>query len=821
MPDDDRQNPYDFRSPIRSRTHLAGRDSELETIDGLLRQATNGQPTHLSIFGEEGTGKSSLLNVVADIARSRGMLAVEIELTPANVDTEVDFYKTLIDATLQALIDHGTLTSSDEVMRRWMFRTYAGASIQNPDDMADSELELGLLVAAKLNGRMVEHVPVQVIVRDLTRLLARLGVEPPRLVLCLDRAEAIDRNKDLAPSITQVVDAMPDLTIVTAAQTAGDLQNAAPRGWSQIEVGAYPGVGGVLDAMTKPIRDRKLSTSTPTPDTARDILEFTGGIPYEVTLVCHFIWDAIQQGEQDDFDFSPNVLQRVVAELDEKGRHQASPEIARYSSLTRPDYEQLLTIAPYESLSVREIALLRIPFEGYDADALSVAEAGVHQDLQRLERKGLVTVEGDRFSLAASRDGRLYLKYATKHFTGSDLHYGKTYQAELGERCLESIGQAIWANDYPENLVLRGRRPQEVGDASAGDWLAAIKESANNCDVGAVAEAFGRILGSLADTADPTPESFSISSLHLQVGLYDVEEIDLVANPSPPDPSGLNEKCERWTADHQHLFDTYDVRVVDCECITVPSHLILSAAAYHQLLLACAVSYPMYSGGAHRAAARLLDSVLKNVTRLVGDDPKDPLLRTELANALGRDGFMAASVGDWPKALDRFHRSRTMALTEEWILDYNEAYVKARQGNFQAACDLTSAAITHWSDTVEQVLLNAYFPAPSEWNSDSEWSLVELSGKWIKRFLELQRTVLRSVNAPEDNKKDLRVAVEALDGSPPVAMLRLAGWATLTILGDPGLAVATFERAAAQSRYDETVIPDQEAAFAREQANSN
>jgi hypothetical protein len=305
------------------------------------------------------------------------------------------------------------------------------------------------------------------------------------------------------------------------------------------------------------------------------------------------------------------------------------------------------------------------------------------------------------------------------------------------------------------------------------------------------------------------------------VGLYDVEEVDIVANHSAPDPSELNEKCDSWKAEHQHLFDKYDVRVVGCECITLPSQVILSAAAYHQLLLACAVSYPMYSGGAHRTAERLFDNVLKNVTRLVGDDPKDPLLRTELANALGRHGFMAAATGDWPRALDSFQRSRTMALTEEWLLDYNEAYVKARQDDFQTAYELTSVAVTNWSDTFEQVLLNAYFPAPSEWNSDSEWSLVELSGTWIKRFLELQLMVLRLVNSPEDNKEDLRMAVEGLDGSPPVAMLRLAGWAALTILGDAGLAVAAFERAAAQSRYDETIIPDQEAAFARERANSN
>ena len=90
-----------------------------------------------------------------------------------------------------------------------------------------------------------------------------------------------------------------------------------------------------------------------------DIRELTGGVPYEVNLVCHFIWDAIQQGEQEGFELSPAVIERVADEREEKGRHQASGEIATFSALRASDYEALVELAPYEALTTRQLALMR------------------------------------------------------------------------------------------------------------------------------------------------------------------------------------------------------------------------------------------------------------------------------------------------------------------------------------------------------------------------------------------------------------------------------------------------------------------------------
>lgn len=187
-------NPYDFRSPVRHSALLAGRGDELAEIDEFLREAASGRPVYFSLFGGEGSGKSSLLNGVAELACDRGFLAVKLALRSATVDTELDFYKALYDAALQALLEGGQLSADDPVTRAWLLQTCTG---DLPSDREREPLELGLLVAAKVKGRMVSSVPTPLLKRDLQRLLSMGDERLLGLVLCLDGAELLDDNQDL------------------------------------------------------------------------------------------------------------------------------------------------------------------------------------------------------------------------------------------------------------------------------------------------------------------------------------------------------------------------------------------------------------------------------------------------------------------------------------------------------------------------------------------------------------------------------------------------------------------------------------------------
>lgn len=183
------------------------------------------------------------------------------------------------------------------------------------------------------------------------------------------------------------------------------------------------------------------------------------------------------------FELSPAVIERVIAELGEKGRHQASPGVATFSALSAADLQSLVEIAPYEALTVRQLALVRLMLDDYGEADLEAAEAAVHDELADLERKGLVHAERDRFQVQGGRDARLYLRYAAQRLTGRKLRYGRSYPQAATVRCATELARVVAREGYEDARVFRQGRPHEVGGRMAGRWLDRLVGAAANKDI--------------------------------------------------------------------------------------------------------------------------------------------------------------------------------------------------------------------------------------------------------------------------------------------------------------------------------------------------
>jgi AAA ATPase domain len=811
---DGQGNPYDFRSAVRAKALLAGRDEELSGIDSLLRESALGRPVHFSLFGGEGCGKSSLLNAVVEIAIDRGLLAFKVVLREALIESELAFYRAIYDAALQALIGSGRLAESDPLMHAWLLESCTGLV---PTAVTEQNLELGMLVAASMNGRPSATVPVSLVVRDLTRM-ASLGERTSAgVVMCLDGAQHVDGNRDLAPSLMQLADATPLITIATAAEEAGTLQQTASRSWAQIEIRPFQDPGQVLEAIAKPMINGgdHMGAAPPTPATANDIFQLTGGVPYEVNLVCHFIWDAIQQGEQEQFELSPAVIQRVTAELEEKGRHQATSAIATYGGLTDSDYTALAEIAPYEALTVRQLALLRLMPEEYSETGLRDSEARVQATLAQLAAKGVVRLEQDRFEFSGGRDARVYLKYAAKSHTGNKLIYGDTYVRAATAAFAQELGHALIGDSYDASRLLGRWRRWEVGGMEAASWLDTMAQAARGSDIVALADTVAA-WSDPGDLAGCRDDDFVLWVVKLQAGLHEVEYLELLVNRDGHPADELRARADRWIAENEQLLSTYDVSFLTWGAEPVRSEVIRGSRAYWQLGVANQASYLMYRAGATDAADALLAATIELSQELVGSHPTDPLLRTRLSSAHLRRGFMAATRGEWPLALAQLEASRLLALTDgdSWLLAYNEGYVRAMNDDFDQAARLMAEALETYDEHADRVLLHAYLMPPSDWEPGAaQWNVVEINQGWIKRFVDLQLKVVRARVSPSD-RDVLAAELESLSPSAPVPLLRLAGWAYLESLDEPAKALDCFARAVLLTPHDQPQIAKLEAVFA-------
>lgn len=780
------QNPYDFRAPIRSPTRLAGRDDELEEIDELLRGAAVGSPSHFSLFGPPGMGKSSLLNAVGNIAGRRDLLPVRVDLRDTLVESPLAFYGAVFDAALEGLRDLGAIDEAAPVMESWVQHTLLG----NSDHPAEGGrcLQTGLLIAARMNGKAVEE------------LGAEKGLQG--VVLELDSAEALEDSKEIAPSLMEFAQATTTLTIVTAGERAGPLQAAAPRGWTQIEVGPFGRPGQTMEAIMKPLVDVEEVGRPPSFQTAREILDLTDGRPYEVNLVNHFVWEAMTQGEQTDFALSEAVLSRVLGELESRGRHSAGSAVDLIGRLSAESLRSIAALAPFEGLTVREIALVRLMFDDFDDDALQAAEAEVTGELLRLAEFGVLKMDGERFEIEGGAEARLYLRYAAERRIDMKVESGESYARLAAAVCRRGLAEELIGAGNTGKL-LRGRwRDRELMDPAGGRWLDQMADgvAAENLSAIDVLLPGFEDPESLAEFAEKGAVLFGFS---LQVGIRSVEYADIAINVGDLMTEQARERAAAWFATHEERLERFGIslELVRCECLG--SGTARSAAAFSELRRFLTLSVLLHNAGLVEAAIMALGDCIDRTEALIGDEPADPLVRSVLADASNNLGFIHATAGRFDKAAESLERAIELSLTEEWLPRFNLAYLKALEGDFAAARDLATEAQGLNCPAEGVMILHAWFPTPLGWEPAApRHNVVSIRGRWVRSFVELQTKVFAALADPE-GRPALREALDALGSSAPAPLLRLAAWAELTLFEDPENASDRFYRAVHATDLDE------------------
>src|SRR5262249_43425403 len=138
-------------------------------------------------------------------------------------------------------------------------------------------------------------------------------------------------------------------------KSISDVFSPIPRQFMKVDVGPYPSDEQVLECIRAPLLgvpdlDRRHVASI---STAIDVGIVTGRRPYEINLVCYYIWEAIRSHRQDEFEPSIDVFDSVLQELRRNGRD--IPEIELIKRLTPDDFETALDYLPFVDLSVEEI----------------------------------------------------------------------------------------------------------------------------------------------------------------------------------------------------------------------------------------------------------------------------------------------------------------------------------------------------------------------------------------------------------------------------------------------------------------------------------
>ena len=96
-------NPFDCTRPVQNLKEFAGRINEIDNIREIFDDVEAGMGLNVAIHGERACGKSSLINIIKEIANDKGALTTKLDLNENIIESDLDTLITIFDG----LIDDG------------------------------------------------------------------------------------------------------------------------------------------------------------------------------------------------------------------------------------------------------------------------------------------------------------------------------------------------------------------------------------------------------------------------------------------------------------------------------------------------------------------------------------------------------------------------------------------------------------------------------------------------------------------------------------------------------------------------------------------
>lgn len=316
-------NPYDFINPIREPKLFAGRQEQLKEIDYYLELARSKAPkyTHLALIGERASGKTSLLNMIEHKANEKGFLSVKIPLNKETSTSDVLFFKEVLDGIMTKGAEKGMYGG----IKGKTYRSFRRL-IDNLDIKVNIPLYFG---TAYIGLKKKEHeagIPQHVLIHDLKELskeAKKRGIAT--IVLLFDECDLLAQNETLLQKIRNAFMEVEGYVLAFSGTermfpALSDVFSPIPRFFKRINVENF-NFKETEECILKPLTEEESKILD-----RRSIGEIhwlTGGLPYEVNLIAHYMYRRHQERKSPTIGLSVEVLDDVLNELERlrKGEH--------------------------------------------------------------------------------------------------------------------------------------------------------------------------------------------------------------------------------------------------------------------------------------------------------------------------------------------------------------------------------------------------------------------------------------------------------------------------------------------------------------------
>ncbi len=528
------------------------------------------------------------------------------------------------------------------------------------------------------------------------------------------------------------------------------------------------------------------------------MLRLTSGNPFEIALVGYHLWVACRLGEQEHYELTPKVLDRVLSDL---ARHSGgSAELRGGAKAVRqlpPErMRDALDLVALSELTARQVAIARalgLPNSSGELNPklltsdLDSEEDKVRTQLEELEERGVVSLDDDgRFSVQGGHQVAIALKYHARSFAGSDPErpFGIPFIACVGDPLIDECARRAARELEGARRLASGKLLSPTTSASAARLRAALEgvpfagvelhlEERDTESLDAMSEIIGR-------DADRTIAviNFTVSADGDELNLIDVWSI-----PDGVDSHQINEAlsaaidgCQplieaaehTWNGVHQVLYHGQTARNV--LIMLMPTS---AAVALRERYSAWAAG-EREEGPTH--AAELSRRIVDTLRMRRSPD------RWELSRALSRHGLMLSLFEErTDEALAALEDAIERGPGDGWVTRWNIAHVLARRGEHSRAADTLDAIANAVGKRANVVMCAFFLPG-----RPARHSLIDVTAANAAAIYALQLAVIAQLaGAPDRDALDEALA-DCAEADPEA--MKVAKWALDAFGATPGVA---------------------------------
>jgi len=411
-------NPYDFANPVVEEKLFVGRTNEMNEIRYYLDHATRAsRPIHLAVIGERASGKTSVLNMIQIEAQKRQFCVVRVDLDEADAETQLAFFYKIFDSILTTACKLGVF----EGIAGKTYECYRNMvdAYEIPEDKTFCSFIFPMQYANAMGkGNVTASLSDTGFKEDMSTI--RMEVGRP-IGLLLDECDVLAKSRVHLEKLRNIFMNTPGFMLVVTGTTAlfplmDEVFSPIIRQFKRISIGPFEKEYETEECVRKPLEN----IGIPHPseifdfDTYRDVREIhslAGGRPYEIQLVCHFLFRRVQRGSAKRMELTLDVLDEVLEELRESQDISLRPVLAAIQKLDRQHLSALsLLCACNGRAEFEQIWFIEYVVQGEK----EWTKESLQERLRRLEEVGVIKIKNQLVGFAGDDFDRIYFKYLAK-----------------------------------------------------------------------------------------------------------------------------------------------------------------------------------------------------------------------------------------------------------------------------------------------------------------------------------------------------------------------------------------------------------------------